>query len=778
MASKTAKIIIVSLVLLAVVQAAFAIKSFRVQETDLVTLTPEAIDPDEDAVEYSYSPPLDKNGQWQTGYDDAGEYLLKINASDGVTSTTKEVLLIVDNKNQPPYLNEKKVRVKELQSIDLKQFVADPDNDPLQYSFSKPFDSSGIWKPSYNDQGSFVTSFTINDGEFAVPVKLEVDVVNTNQPPLIQVTFSEEKVVRLQENEELSFFATVEEGDGDAVSYLWTLNEKVIEDTSQGHYFFDFDSAGEHLLTLVVSDGLKTVQKEWLVQVENINREPELDLSPITVEEGETIQLSLPTKDADGDILTYSFEEKFNEEGIWKTSFDDAGSHSLSIYVSDGKKTVKERIKVTVLDVDQPPLLLLPSRLEVREGEELSFTVEALDPDGDDVSVTVENAPEGALFMSESKTLSWKPGYDFISRRYGLLSNILNSLRLEQRLLQVKKINLHVNACSKEFCTSSFLPLLVYNTNRAPTLEIPTNITVTEMEVVSLKPLALDPDGDIVRFSFSEPLDDEGNWKTNYNDAARYVMYVNVNDGSASQTLPIDVTVLQKNRPPTLKVPRDKAVVNEGEEFSLSLKAADPDGDTLFMRVEDLPPGALFANNSFTWKPGYEIVHNVTPDDSLLSEVSWLSKKFASAEIERWISFVVSDGEFEVYHPVKVVIREVNQPPEVIDLLPVEAATIIQNKPLLFKVNARDNDGDDLIYSWNFGSGEEITGTAAVERTFVNSGEKNVRVTVSDGQSEVQHQWKVTVLEDKVPTEVASEIPSVALEAAEPVKFKVYVIEH
>src|SRR3989344_5899345 len=384
MAPNTAKIILVSLVLLIILQGAFAIKSFRVQETDLVTLTPEAVDPDQDDVTYCYSPPLDKNGQWQTGYDDAGEYFIKINASDGVTSTTKEVLLIVDNKNQPPYLTEKKVRVKELQSIDLKQFVADPDND----------------------QGSFVTSFTINDGEFAVPVKLEVDVVNTNQPPLIQVTFSEEKVVRLQENEELSFFATVEEGDGDAVSYLWTLNEKVIEDTSQGHYFFDFDSAGEHLLTLVVSDGLKTVQKEWLVQVENINREPELDLSPITVEERETIQLSLPTKDADGDILTYSFEEKVNEEGIWKTSFDDAGSHSLSIYVSDGKKTVKERIKVTVLDVDQPPLLLLPSRLEVREGEELSFTVEALDPDGDNVSVTVENAPEGALFMSESKTLS------------------------------------------------------------------------------------------------------------------------------------------------------------------------------------------------------------------------------------------------------------------------------------------------------------------------------------------------------------------------------------
>src|SRR3989344_4873138 len=186
------KIWVLVLFLIMVVPGALAaVKTFHVQENDLVTITPETLDPDHDQVIYTYSPPLDKNGQWQTGYDDDGEYLLKIAAFDGINKTTKDVLLIVDNKNQPPYLTEKKVTVKELQSLDLKQLVADPDGDPLEYIFTKPFDGKGFWKPGYDDQGTFIATFNARDGEFTVPMRLEVEVLNTNQPPKILSSFSD-----------------------------------------------------------------------------------------------------------------------------------------------------------------------------------------------------------------------------------------------------------------------------------------------------------------------------------------------------------------------------------------------------------------------------------------------------------------------------------------------------------------------------------------------------------------------------------------------------------
>ncbi len=768
MNSKSAKIVLVFLILVVVVDSTFAaVKTFRVKETDLVTLTPEAVDPDDDDVAYAYSPPLDEKGQWQTDYDDAGEYRVKITASDGRNQATEEVLLIVENKNQPPYLTEKKVKAKELQTIDLKQFVADPDNDPLEYSFTKPFDGSGIWKPGYGDQGSFVAAFTVSDGEFEVPARMEIEVLNTNQPPVIKGTFSDAKIVQIKENEKLSFDVEVEESDGDKVTYLWTLDDKVVGDAERGEYFFDHESSGSYVLALVVTDGMKGVQKEWNLEVEDVNRKPELDLLPVTVEEGEKVTLSLPEKDADGDTLTYSFDEKLNENGEWQTTFDDAGTHSLYVYASDGKETAREKIKVTVLNVDRKPELKLPSKLEVREGEEVSFIVDAFDPDNEEVTVSFENAPEDAFFDPKTKTFSWTPGYDFISRRYGLLSNILNALRLEHKLLNLRTVNLNVNACSQGVCASGYVPLDVYNSNRPPVLSVVSNLTVTETELAELKPTATDPDGDMVRFSFSEPFDDEGRWETTYDHAGEHIVYINAHDGSASQTLPVQVTVLQKNRRPTLNLPNDKFVVDEGGELYFSVESFDPEGDRLSVYVENIPEGASFDNNTFSWRPGYTIVQNQGARNSLLSGVSLLS---VNAEHQRWVDFVVFDGEFEVRHPVKLVVRDVNQKPEIADAVPAESLTVRRNQPVVFQVTAVDNDEDALDYAWDFGVGEEkVRGSDTIERTFVNPGEKKVRVTVSDGVAEVEKEWQVTVVEEEVPAPVA---------ALEPAKFKVYVIEY
>src|SRR3990167_2324977 len=216
-----------------------AIKTFHVQENNLVTISPEVLDPDNDDVVYTFSPPLDKNGRWQTGYDDAGEYLLKIVASDGKQETAKEIMLIVENKNQPPYLTEKKITVKELQTLDVKQFVADPDNDPLEFVFTSPLDKGGLWTPGYNDQGTFVAKFSVKDGEFTIPIRVEVEVLNTNQPPVIKDYFSNEEEISVKENEELSFYVEVEEGDGDLVSFSWALNDLSVSDKASGEYFFN-----------------------------------------------------------------------------------------------------------------------------------------------------------------------------------------------------------------------------------------------------------------------------------------------------------------------------------------------------------------------------------------------------------------------------------------------------------------------------------------------------------------------------------------------------------
>src|SRR3989338_8410297 len=55
-----------------------------VQETDVVSLAPEAEDPDKDtSLVFTFTSPLNENGEWKTAYGDSGEYKVTVTASDG-----------------------------------------------------------------------------------------------------------------------------------------------------------------------------------------------------------------------------------------------------------------------------------------------------------------------------------------------------------------------------------------------------------------------------------------------------------------------------------------------------------------------------------------------------------------------------------------------------------------------------------------------------------------------------------------------------------------------
>src|SRR3989338_5779298 len=151
-----------------------ASKTFHVQETEFVRVRPQAVDVDQDKIAYTFSPPLDEQGEWQTDYGDAGEYPITITATDGITETREEILLIVEDKNQPPALLEDKIMVKETQAIDLKSLVADPDKDVLVFAFQPPFDRNGRGQTGHEDAGRYVASFTASDGEFEQPLRVEI----------------------------------------------------------------------------------------------------------------------------------------------------------------------------------------------------------------------------------------------------------------------------------------------------------------------------------------------------------------------------------------------------------------------------------------------------------------------------------------------------------------------------------------------------------------------------------------------------------------------------
>ena len=609
----TKKIILSIFILILLLNFVFAAtRTFSVEETDFIKINPSAIDLDNDKIIYTFSKPLDQEGEWQTGYNDSGEYNIKITASDGINKTTENVKLIVENKNQPPFLTENKLIIKEKQEVDLKEITKDLDGDILIYKFNEPFNEEGIWRTTYNDAGKHVIDFTIDDGEFIVEARLKIEVLPTNRPPTIEKLFSEEDIVKAKEGINFRFFVIAKDSDNDSLNYTWKLDHKIISTKELGNFIFDYNSSGEHQLHLCIRDGTSKINKEWIVNVENTNRKPKLELSDLTLNEGETLKLNLPKKDLDGDNLTYTFSKLLNAEGIWKISFEDSGKHKIKITANDGEYQAEKTINLNILDVDRAPQLILPKKITVNEGEKLTWKINTSDPDKDKVTISLKNAPELSLLDQATKTFTWEPNFDTIKRRGGFVSNILNSLRIEHFLIKRKVEKLEIEVCGKDLCSSGTVPLNIYNVNRRPTLDHLQKIVINETQELTIKPTALDPDGDIVKFFFSEPVTRRGGtWKTNYENEGTYTVQVTASDGKLEHTRPINITVIKSNRQPSIKIEKDKLVVNEGKEFTLVVDAEDPDNDNLTIKLENLPEGASFNDGILKWSPLFNTVQKL-----------------------------------------------------------------------------------------------------------------------------------------------------------------------
>jgi hypothetical protein len=600
------QLILVLFLISALVPAAIALqKTFTVQETDLVNVLPTAFDPDEEEVSYSFKPPLNSSGQWQTGYDDHGEYGLDITATDGVTTTTERIILIV----------------------------------------------------------------------------------------------------------------------------------------------------------------------------KNLNRAPELEDIFINVKEGEIISLDLPKQDTDGDLLTYQFEDPFNQKGEWVTTYNDAGEYSLKFVVSDGKLESLTEVIIVIENVDRPIFLDTPREIIVNEGEKLTWGIDTFDPDGDEISLTVDGFPENAVL--EDETLIWIPSFDEIKRKEGFLSTLLNAIRIENKILKSKTFLVSIKACSNKNCEERKVKIKVNNVNQNPIIKDPGIITLKAKEKLKLNATATDPDGDLVRYFFSEPLNERsGEWNTKRGDEGVYQVFITASDGVDQTTIPVTINVVKNNRAPKLKPKIRNLVVNEGEPVKILFKTKDPDNDSVSVSLEEPLEGSSIENNIFRWTPSYDVtkLSSKTYSRNLIKKIANINQELSDNRLVKELTFIGSDGESEDREVVKVTVKNVNRKPEIVDFLPDKEITVNIYEPVVFNIAVRDPDADKLDFEWSFSLHEpRVKGTNTIERTFVTPGRKKVKVLVTDGQERMELVWKINVLPVH---EIFEEVEFTDSFIAEEPRFNVYVVDN
>lgn len=477
-----------------------------------------------------------------TSSDSEGEYFVTVDVSDTKNNTASVVWqLNVENVNLPPTLTElEDISVSEGEVVSIILDATDEDNDELSYTISEPVGNDGTWKTSYDDAGTYEISVEVTDGVDTVTDTFNIEVTNVNlNAPVIETFSPEESTLNILAGESVEFIIEASDNDDDPLSYSWAFNgEKVGENDS---YIFNSeeDEEGTYQVEVIVSDGEETASLGWQLNVEIPNRAPELSLSDIVVKEGEFITLDLPKADLDGDRIIYYISEPLSDQGVWQTTLDDAGVYDITVSALDDEFNVTGSFVLTVLDVNNAPIIAPIDDVIMDEGQTVEFEVVLSDEDEDEVTLTVEGIPEGAEF--EDSKFEWTPGFDAVKRETGIISSS-----------DSEEFVITLTADDGTDTVEQKLTITVNNVNHAPSIEQIDEVIVNEGDEFTVTPVVEDIDGDELTIKFDGYMSSDTK-KAGYSDAGSHLVTVTVSDGLAEDSEGFVVTVIDVNQPPTFQ---------------------------------------------------------------------------------------------------------------------------------------------------------------------------------------------------------------------------------
>jgi hypothetical protein len=307
-----------------------------------------------------------------------------------------------------------------------------------------------------------------------------------NQPPELTLTPNPTSP-SINENQTIAFglSATDPEGAVPILSAFGLPKNAAFVDSANGRGSFSwtptFSQEGASRFGFIASDGALADTERVLVSVGNVNRSP--FLLPIDSQfflEGNTSAFSIRGIDPDGDSIFLSanalpggafFIDSLNGRGgfFWSPSFDQAGEHQPVFSVTDRQFTDTKSARLVVLDFDRAPSIAPVVDQQVTEGQILSFSVAAADPDGDAISLSAVNLPIGAAFMDsgngkggffwQTKVLQTDVFFDtsvtFVAASRALADTLSVRIKMDTALLTYSN---HTKAIFDTKCTPCHFP--------------------------------------------------------------------------------------------------------------------------------------------------------------------------------------------------------------------------------------------------------------------------------------------------------------------------------
>ncbi|TKJ17040.1 hypothetical protein CEE44_00710 [Candidatus Woesearchaeota archaeon B3_Woes] len=142
--------------------------------------------------------------------------------------------------------------------------ATDPDGDKITYTFSQPLNPKGEWQTEEGDAGEYTVTITVSDGASQIKQDVMIIVEEVNKDPVLEKI--KDIVVKEGETVALSPKALDPEGKPITITYSGWMTS----DTKE----LDYNSAGDYIVRVTVSDGVNDKHQDVKVTVEDVNRPP------------------------------------------------------------------------------------------------------------------------------------------------------------------------------------------------------------------------------------------------------------------------------------------------------------------------------------------------------------------------------------------------------------------------------------------------------------------------------------------------------------------------
>ena len=395
-----------------------------INETETINFLIDAYDPDGDPLIYSWE--LDgievsttELYDFETDINSAGEYLITHEVTDNFGENSLyfewEVTVLETDQNivvesiQPEPGN---ITILENELIEFSVNAYDPDGNTLEYNwqlegtqvstnsyydFLPDFNSAGVYDISLDITDNFVTDNSIS-------FSWNVTVIDVDQEIIVVELIPNATTVALNEGESVAFSIDAYDPDGNDLTYSWDLDGTQVSIVDSYEFIAAVGSNGSYLLTLNVDDNYSenSLEFNWDITV----FDPSINIvinqiSPapgnLSIIENEEINFFVDASTQNGDELTFNWLLDGTNVSIesnydFLTDLNSAGDYELVLEIEDDMNPVtllQFTWNITVIDVDQEIVVNSlnpePGLVTMLEMEVLNMSIDAFDPDGNDL---------------------------------------------------------------------------------------------------------------------------------------------------------------------------------------------------------------------------------------------------------------------------------------------------------------------------------------------------------------------------------------------------------